>query len=67
MRCWTGESGGSSRMICERCHKEITFNEWAHGFCLDRGWPARHVADPNIVRESYWSMLREMEYARNQP
>ena len=54
-------------MLCERCHKEITFNEWAHGFCVGQGWPDRHVVDADIVRESYWSMLREMEYARNQP
>lgn len=51
-------------MICERCHREITFNEWADGFCVTL---IRHFASGWSIRDAYHKMLEEMAYARNQP
>jgi len=55
---------GWENMICIRCEKKISFNQWHWEYCQDGEF---HTMPENDIRRAYLAMLTEAAYSRTQP
>ncbi len=55
-------------MFCQKCSKQISFNQWYTEMCH---WyeetPVPHLLSNSEIRQAYTKLLEEATYSRSQP